>query len=63
MIPSTLASIIECQRHLFDIPDDIAYFNCAYMSPLMHKVAAAGQQAVTRKANPWRITPPAMMKP
>ena len=58
MIPSTLASIIECQRHLFDIPDDIAYFNCAYMSPLMHKVAAAGQQAVTRKANPWRITPP-----
>ena len=58
MIPSTLASIIECQRHLFDIPDDIAYFNCAYMSPLMHKVVAAGQQAVTRKANPWRITPP-----
>ncbi|MFP6706756.1 MAG: aminotransferase class V-fold PLP-dependent enzyme [Alphaproteobacteria bacterium] len=58
MIPSTLASIIECQRHLFDIPDDIAYFNCAYMSPLMHKVVAAGQQAVTHKANPWRITPP-----
>jgi len=54
MIPS----MIECQRHLFDIPDDIAYFNCAYMSPLMHKVVAAGQRAVTRKANPWQITPP-----
>jgi selenocysteine lyase/cysteine desulfurase len=50
--------MIPCQRQLFDIPDDIAYFNCAYMSPLMHKVVAAGQQAVTLKAQPWRISPP-----
>jgi len=50
--------MIPCQRHLFDIPDHIAYFNCAYMSPLMHKVVAAGQQAVTLKAQPWQISPP-----
>ncbi|MDE0942018.1 MAG: aminotransferase class V-fold PLP-dependent enzyme [Alphaproteobacteria bacterium] len=50
--------MIPCQRHLFDIPDDIAYFNCAYMSPLMHKVVAAGQRAVTLKAQPWQISPP-----
>ncbi|MFT5446742.1 MAG: selenocysteine lyase/cysteine desulfurase [Gammaproteobacteria bacterium] len=49
--------ILPCQRHLFDIPDDIAYFNCAYMSPLMHQVVGAGQSAVARKAQPWRITP------
>ena len=50
--------MIPCQRHLFDIPDDIAYFNCAYMSPLMHKVVAAGREAVALKAQPWQISPP-----
>jgi hypothetical protein len=25
------------QRHLFNIPDDIAYFNCAYNSPQMNE--------------------------
>ncbi len=50
--------MIPSQRELFDIPDHVAYFNCAYMSPLMHKVVAAGQQAVTLKAQPWRISPP-----
>jgi len=25
------------QRHLFDIPDDIAYFNCAYYSPQLNE--------------------------
>ncbi len=50
--------MIPCQRSLFDIPENITYFNCAYMSPLMHKVVAAGQQAVTLKAQPWQISPP-----
>lgn len=46
-----------CQRHLFDIPEDIAYLNCAYMSPLLRRVTEAGQRAVARKAHPWDITP------
>lgn len=50
--------MIPCQRHLFDIPEEVAYFNCAYMSPLMKKVVAAGQDAVALKAQPWRISPP-----
>ncbi len=50
--------MIPCQRHLFDIPDDVAYLNCAYMSPLMHRVIAAGETALTRKARPWEIFPP-----
>ena len=50
--------MIPCQRHLFDIPEEVAYFNCAYMSPLMKKVVAAGQEAVALKAQPWRISPP-----
>ncbi len=49
--------MIPCQRHLFDIPDDVAYLNCAYMSPFLKKVTEAGVQALTRKARPWTVTP------
>ncbi len=44
------------QRHLFDIPDEVAYLNCAYMSPLMKKVVAAGQAGLARKEHPWELT-------
>ena len=47
--------MIPSQRHLFDIPEDIAYFNCAYLGPLSIAVVAAGQQASGRKAHPWEI--------
>jgi len=50
--------MISSQRELFDIPDDIAYLNCAYMSPLMRPVVAAGVAGVTRKTRPWTISPP-----
>lgn len=49
--PQTLPS----QRHLFDIPPDVAYLNCAYMSPGLKAVTAAGMEGVVRKAEPWRI--------
>jgi selenocysteine lyase/cysteine desulfurase len=49
--------MIPCQRHLFDIPDDVAYLNCAYMSPLMKPVIEAGTAGFVRKAHPWEITP------
>lgn len=48
---------LPSQRHLFDIPDDVAYLNCAYMSPLMRRVREAGVAGLTRKAQPWNITP------
>ncbi|MGI9416368.1 MAG: aminotransferase class V-fold PLP-dependent enzyme [Geminicoccaceae bacterium] len=49
--------MIPCQRHLFEIPDDVAYFNCAYQSPLLRSVAEAGVKAVRRKVTPWKVTP------
>lgn len=49
--------MILCQRHLFDIPDDVAYLNCAYMSPLMKPALEAGTAGLARKAHPWEITP------
>ncbi|MGB9071207.1 MAG: aminotransferase class V-fold PLP-dependent enzyme [Terriglobales bacterium] len=49
--------MLPCQRHLFDIPDDVAYLNCAYMSPLMRPVVEAGEAGLARKAHPWEVTP------
>ena len=49
--------MIPCQRHLFDIPEDVAYLNCAYMSPLMRPVIETGNVALARKAHPWELTP------
>jgi selenocysteine lyase/cysteine desulfurase len=45
--------MIPSQRHLFEIPDDIAYLNMAYLSPLMHSVREAGERGVARKVAPW----------
>lgn len=49
--------MIPSQRALFAIPEDVAYLNCAYMSPLMPEVVAAGTQGLARKARPWQIRP------
>jgi selenocysteine lyase/cysteine desulfurase len=49
---------LSSQRHFFDMPDEIAYLNCAYMSPLLNAARDAGQAAVARKSRPWRITAP-----
>jgi selenocysteine lyase/cysteine desulfurase len=48
--------MLPCQRHLFDIPDDVAYMNCAYMSPLMKPAQEAGNAGLARKTHPWEIT-------
>ena len=49
--------MIPCQRHLFDIPADVAYLNCAYISPLMDVVREAGEASTRRKCRPWEIGP------
>jgi selenocysteine lyase/cysteine desulfurase len=52
---ATAAARIPCQRALFDIPDDVAYLNCAYMSPLLRAARSAGERGVARKSAPWRL--------
>ncbi len=47
--------MLSNQRALFDIPDDVAYFNCASLAPLMHSAAAAGEEAIRRRTQPWGI--------
>lgn len=45
------------QRHLVDIPPDVAYFNCAFTSPLLKAGEAAGRAALRAKAQPWTLGP------
>ena len=45
------------QRELFEMPNDIAYLNCAYMSPQLRRGREIGERAVSRKSRPWEITP------
>ena len=49
--------MIPSQRPLFDISDDVAYFNCAYMGPFLKTVRAAGHKGIDRKSLPWTVSP------
>jgi selenocysteine lyase/cysteine desulfurase len=46
---------LPVQRELFDIPDDVAYFNCASLAPLLRAAGEAAAAAVARRGQPWRI--------
>jgi selenocysteine lyase/cysteine desulfurase len=49
--------ILENQRELYEIPEGVAYLNCAYMSPQLRSAREVGERAVARKSRPWEITP------
>ena len=46
---------IPVQRHLFGIPEDVCYLNCAYMSPQLTAVSEAGRAALGLKETPWQM--------
>ena len=46
---------IPNQRHLFDLPDGVAYLNCAYMGPLPRRSRQAGEAALEQKSHPWEV--------
>ena len=48
---------LPCKRDHFDVPTDVVYLNCAYMGPLSRQVREAGVEALSRKAQPWKIVP------
>src|SRR4051812_14211228 len=43
-------------RALFEIPDDLAWFNCASIGPLPRTACAAIDEGAARRAQPWRVT-------
>lgn len=49
--------MLPSQRHLFDIPREVAYLNAAAWSPLPLAVQEAGRRGVARKGRPWELDP------
>ncbi|MFP6707816.1 MAG: hypothetical protein VCE75_17650 [Alphaproteobacteria bacterium] len=43
---------LPTQRHLFDLPDDLAWITCAANSPALGSVYQAGQLGLARKRHP-----------
>ncbi|MEV4510057.1 aminotransferase class V-fold PLP-dependent enzyme [Dactylosporangium sp. NPDC049525] len=50
-----MVDVLDPQRDLFDVPDDVAYFNAASLSPMLHAVREAGEAALRRRGRPWTI--------
>ena len=56
-MPDRSPILLPPQRQLFDIPDDVAFLNCAYMSALPKASVTAGEAGLRRKSRPWTIAP------
>ena len=50
--------MLSCQKHLFSLPENEHYINCAYMGPLLKTTEAAGIEGLQRKSVPRQVTPP-----
>jgi selenocysteine lyase/cysteine desulfurase len=50
-------SRIPSQRSLFDIPEGIAYFNCAYHGPQLNASREALIAGLQQNSHPWERTP------
>lgn len=53
----TPTQLLPSQRALFDIPEDVAYLNSAYMGPMPKLAVEAGERGMRAKLNPWTIMP------
>ncbi len=49
--------LLPSQRPLFDIPHDVAYFNCAYHGPQLNEARRRLIAGVTANSHPWERTP------
>lgn len=48
---------MNCQRKLFNLPDNQHYINCSYLSPMLHSVEKAVEKGLKGKREPWTIKP------
>jgi selenocysteine lyase/cysteine desulfurase len=55
--------LLPDQRHLFDVSDDVAYFNSAYFGPRLRSVTAAGEAAIRLTGTPWKVGPSEFFEP
>lgn len=50
-----MADSLASARRLFDLPEDVAYLNCAFFPPMPRPVREAGRRALEGMA-PWEMT-------
>jgi selenocysteine lyase/cysteine desulfurase len=55
--------MLDSQRHLFDVPDDTAYLNSAYIGPRLTAVTEAGHEAIALTGSPWSVTSEHFIEP
>lgn len=48
---------MNCQKDLFQLSEEYTFLNCAYLSPQLKSVEAAGKHALVQKNHPYRILP------
>ena len=48
--------MLDCQKHLFDLDDEVVYLNGAYMSPQLKSVEAAGIRGLRMKNRPHQVS-------
>jgi len=46
---------LSCQKSLFDIPEDVHYINCAYMSPLMNHLESLAFDVIKSQKHPHEV--------
>lgn len=49
--------MLNCQKHLFQIPNGVTYLNAAFMGPALESSTARGVAAVAQKQAPWEMSP------
>ena len=45
--------MLDCKRHLFDMPNEICFFNAAAWSPLPYSAIEEGRKGAAHKSRPW----------
>jgi selenocysteine lyase/cysteine desulfurase len=55
--------MLPSQRHLFDVPEDVAYMNSAYFGPRLKAVGEAGRAAMHLTGTPWSVEPADFFEP
>ena len=53
--------MLDCQRHLFEVPREVAYLNNASYTPLPLTVRQAGEAGVAAKSAPWTMDQAAVL--
>jgi len=52
-----MTNLTLARRDLFNVPEDVAYFNSGFMGPAPRSSLDAARSAVDGRARPWDVTP------